>query len=262
MTKHTITSRRILPVTLLTVATALVLTACGGASGTGTVAASPAASSVSTPTAQPTAPTGAPSGTAHPSPSHSSPRPVAASTKATGSSTSTGSTAGTDSDAYAYAHPCAGERVSVKAGYDAQLGTTKRLIQVTNTGSTACGLSFYPTVAIDRSSTVRGGSGEVQTVQPAVSNDLGDGEGYPLQAGRTAYAVVDLNPTHSTTGGSRQYDELSVVASTKLPNAYTVSTMIAEQGGTPGNPYVKTPFLGKYSDTVADAAATANPTGH
>ncbi|GAA1233377.1 hypothetical protein GCM10009665_24570 [Kitasatospora nipponensis] len=281
MSTHSTARRRILPLSLLTAAAVLALSACGGgANGAGagsaagaTPAGSPAASqpaasqpAASQPAASPpgasqpgsaTQPAGS-AATGHPSPARSSVQPSAAGTRS-GSPKPGGSD--TASDAYAFAHPCAGEQVTVKAGYDAQLGATRRLIQVTNTGGTACGLSFYPLVAIDAAATVRGGSGQVQTVQPAVPGDLGDGQGYPLQAGHTAYAVIDLNPGHGTAGASRQYDELSVIASTSLPNAYTVSTAITEQGGSPGNPYVKSPFLGRYSDTIADAAATAVP-GH
>ncbi|GAB2701233.1 DUF4232 domain-containing protein [Kitasatospora kifunensis] len=212
--------------------------------GSGSVAASPASSAgAATGGGQGTAP-GASRGSAHPSPAGAK-----------------GGSGGTSSDEYAYAHPCAGEQVKVTTGFDAQLGTTKRLIKVINTGSTACGLSFHPSVAIDNSGTVGAGSGPgpVQSVQPAVSKNLGDGQGYPLRAGATAYAVVDLDPSHSTTGAGRQYNELSVMATDKLPLADTVATPITEQGGGAGNPYVKSPFLGKYSDTVADASADATP---
>ncbi|MDH6130769.1 hypothetical protein P3T37_000136 [Kitasatospora sp. MAA4] len=253
---------------LATAALTLTLSACGpdGTTAAGQTSASPSAAgspagSVAASPASPGASAGSGAGggagakpiaAGTPSPARSTARPSAGAAKGGGD---------TSSDAYAYAHPCAGEQVKVTAGFDAQLGGTKRLIQVTNTGSAACGLSFYPLVAIDNSATIGAGSGPgpVETVQPAVSTNLGDGQGYPLQAGKVAYAVLDLDPSHATAGASRLYNEVSVIASTKLPNAYTVSTAITEQGGSPGNPYVKSPFLGRYSDTIADASGDATP---
>ncbi|WP_035803245.1 DUF4232 domain-containing protein [Kitasatospora mediocidica] len=254
--------RRILSLALLATATTLALTACDGpnspdvTSGSASSAASataPAApSGAGSAAPQPSAPTRAATGATAISSSH---RPTTAPTAKP--TASPGSAADAAADAYAYQHPCAMEQLSLKTVYDAQLGATRRLIEVTDTGSTACGLDHYPLVAIDRSSTINVGNGQAETVQPAVPANLGTAPGYPLHAGRTAYAVVDLDPSHSTAGASRDYDQLSVIASSNLPNADELDTKITEEGTSPGNPYVKSPFLGLYRDTIAAAAVSA-----
>ncbi|QMU78981.1 DUF4232 domain-containing protein [Streptacidiphilus sp. PB12-B1b] len=264
MTTPSNARRRILPLALLAAGTTLALTACGGATGSSSTAAGGAAPSSATSAAASTGGSAAPQSSA---PAGSTGSTGGSSTKgstgstggsASGTTISSGSSDAT-SDAYAYKHPCAGDRLAVKSVYDPSLGATKRLIEVTDTGSTACGLSYYPMVAIDASATINVGHGQAETMQPKVPGGLGGAPYYALYAGRTAYAVVDLDPSHSTAGAGRSYDQLSVIASSDLPNVYEVDTKIVEEGGGSGNPYVKAPFLGLYRSTVADAAASANP---
>ena len=165
-------------------------------------------------------------------------------------------TTGTNSDAYAYKHACAPGQVKVQVVYDAKLGATKRLIEVTNTGSRACGLTYYPEVAIDNSNTIHVPGGTAQTVQPKVPGGLGGAPAFPLLAKQTAYSVLDLDPSHATVA-KRPYNEISVIFNNNLPNADTLnfSAAIAHKG----NPSVKNPFLGLYRSTTAAANASASP---
>ena len=48
-----------------------------------------------------------------------------------------------------------------------------------------------------------------------------------------------------------------VIATTELPDTDSVNTPITEEGSGGGKPYVKSPFLGLYRSTVADAAGSA-----
>ena len=163
---------------------------------------------------------------------------------------------GTNSDAYAYKHSCTPGQVKVNVVYDAKLGATKRLIEVTNTSSRACGLTYYPTVAIDNSKTIHVPWGQAQTVQPKVPGGLGGAPAFPLLAKQTAYSVLDLDPSHAKVA-KRPYNEISVIFNNNLPNADTrnFSAAIAHQG----NPSVKNPFLGLYRSTIAAANASASP---
>ena len=246
MTAPRNTRHRLLPLTLLAAAGTLALTACGsGGSTTGAAGAAAPSSPVSAAAAGGGA--AASGGGAASGGSTASGRPIAA----TGGNAS--------SDSYAYKHACTAGQLNVKVTYDAALGATKRLIAVTDTGSTACGLSYFPVVAIDAAATIHTNQGTPQTVQPKVPGGLGGAPAYPLYAGRTAYAVVDLNPSHSTSGASRTYDQLSVIASDSLPNAATVETKLVDEGGSTGNPYVKDPFLGLYENSISAAASSAKP---
>jgi len=162
-----------------------------------------------------------------------------------------------DSDSYAYKHLCTPGQVRVKVVYDAKLGATKRLIEVTNEGVNACGLTYYPEVAIDDSSTINTRHGHAVTVQPRVPGGLGGAPAYPLYAKHTAYAVLDLDPSHAVTA-SRPYNEIGVIFNNGLPDADTLN-FSAAAGPRTGNPSVKNPFLGLYESTVAAANASANP---
>ncbi|QMU72403.1 DUF4232 domain-containing protein [Streptacidiphilus sp. P02-A3a] len=272
MTTPRNTRRRILPLALLAAATTLALTACGGASGSGANAAGSGASASAPASAAPSG--GVSAGTTGGSTSaapHSSGATGGGSGGGSGSQGSSSGGSGTtgnpissgggngSSDSYAYRHPCTADQLSTKVSYDAQLGVTKRLIAVTDTGSAACGLSYYPVVAIDNSSSVNNPQGTVQTVQPKVPSGLGGAPYYALYAGQTAYAVVDLDPSHSTAGAGRAYDELSVIPTDSLPDADSVESRIVEEGGGTGNPYVAAPFLGLYESSVSAAAGSANP---
>jgi len=152
MTTTTNARHRVLSLALLAAAGTMALTACG-ASGS---ANGPAAGNIAAP---PKA-----SGTA------SAAAGSAVSSTSSTSSTSSSVTGGGDatSDSYAYKHACTADQLRVKVSYDAQVGVTKRLIAVTDTGSAACGLSYYPVVAVDNSSSIGATSGAAQSIQPAV----------------------------------------------------------------------------------------------
>ncbi len=247
------TRRHLVPLALLAAAGTLALTACG-TSGT-TAGAAGSTATPSSPVSAATAGGGSASGGTAASGGGSASGGTTASGRPIASTNGNAS-----SDSYAYKHLCTADQLNVKVTYDAPLGATKRLIAVTDTGSTACGLSYFPVVAIDAAATIHTNQGTPQTVQPKVPGGLGGAPAYALYAGHTAYAVVDLNPSHSISGAVRTYDQLSVIASDGLPNAATVEAKLVDEGGSTGNPYVKDPFLGLYRNSIADAVSAAKPT--
>ncbi|MEV6978066.1 DUF4232 domain-containing protein, partial [Kitasatospora sp. NPDC093806] len=153
----------------------------------------------------------------------------------------------TDGDAYAYAHPCEAKDLSVRVTARPE-APSQRVIEVRNQGSRACGLSYHPLVSLGDSRS----ADRSKDVKPLLPGGLGGAPAYPVGAGRTAYAVVDLNPGGATTGTVPGIDELNVLADgDHLPTAETRSFPLGS-----GAKVLK-PKLGLYRSTVADAAATA-----
>ncbi|MFJ6214954.1 DUF4232 domain-containing protein [Streptomyces sp. NPDC092296] len=151
-----------------------------------------------------------------------------------------------DSDSYAYQHPCSSQQLSItvtgRAGAPSQ-----RVIAVRNHGKAACGLSYYPRVDLGRS-TARDNS---HNVLPLVPSGLGGPPAFPVHAGHTAYAVIDLDPSGATRGTVPGIDELNVLADgDHMANAETRNFPLAR--GT----RVLRPKLGLYRDTVAAAVAS------
>lgn len=227
---------------------ALALTACGsGGSGTkssgpqsgGTQqAASATASARNAAAAKGTGSTGGSAG---------SKNSAGSGTKSgSGSGTTAGSGGGgnANSDSYAYKHPCSGSQVSVNVTTGAG-AAGRRVIAVRNNGANSCGLSHLPQVYLDGAKT----SGKI--VKPLVPSGLGGAPAVPVYAGRTAYAVIDLDPSGATTGTVAGVDELNVLADgDHMPDAETHNFPLG-----PGALVLK-PKLGLYRSTIADAVAS------
>ncbi|RKT11437.1 uncharacterized protein DUF4232 [Streptomyces sp. 1114.5] len=150
-------------------------------------------------------------------------------------------------DSYAYSHPCESKKLSVRVTSRAG-APSQRVIEVRNQGTTACGLGYYPLLSLgDSHSADRG-----KDVRPLVPSGLGGAPAYPVAPGRTAYAVLDLNPGGAGSGTVSGVDEVNVLADgDHMPAAETLNFPLG-QGAK-----VLRPKLGLYRDSVADAAASA-----
>ncbi|HEY3480560.1 MAG TPA: hypothetical protein VGL02_16825, partial [Streptomyces sp.] len=228
---------------------ALALTACQSASGDSADGVPPSHQ----PSSAAAAPTGSTESVSAPSASPSKGAAGQNSTSAKGASTrapggtSAGGTSGggNDTDAYAFKHPCTSREVSVHVTGRAG-APSRRVIVVRGLTGHACGLSYYPLVSLDNS---RAPGGKV--VKPLIPSGLGGPPAYVLHAGRTAYAVIDLDPSGATAGTVPGIDELNVLADgDHMPNADTLNFPLG-----PGAHVLK-PKLGLYRTTVADAVSS------
>jgi Protein of unknown function (DUF4232) len=236
---------------------AMTLTACH--SGTGSSASPPAAASQTAPSASasapapPSAPAGAsssgdkgpgiPTGAAGSGASGGSP---GASGSGATSPSGTGGPEDARSDGYAWHHPCSSKQITVTVTRRAA-APTQRLISVRNNGTRSCGLSYYPTVVLYDWDSATGGT----SVTPLVPDGLGGPPASPVYAGRTAYAVIDLDPSGATKGTVPGTNEMNVLADgDHMPNRETLRFALGE--GT----HVLRPKLGLYEATVADAVAS------
>lgn len=225
---------------------AVALTACQAGSTTPVSKSAPSrpASSSSVPVA--------PAGSAAPVATPSAPASAGGSgTKGTASGSSgpaarSGGGDNATSDSYAYKHPCSSGQLSVHVVTRAA-APTQRVIEVRNTGASSCGLSYYPRIYLADSHA----ADFSHAVRPLVPSGLGGAPAYPVYAGRTAYAVVDLDPSGATNGTVKGIDELDVLADgDHMPNADTLNFPLGS--GT----HVLKPKLGLYHATVADAVAS------
>ncbi|MER5356600.1 DUF4232 domain-containing protein, partial [Kitasatospora sp. NPDC002551] len=176
------------------------------------------------------------------------PAPAAAQPSASTPPTAAGGAGGpADGDAYAYGHPCESKDLTVRVTTRPE-AATQRVIEVRNQGPHACGLGYYPLVSLgDSRATDRG-----KEVKPLVPGGLGGAPAYPVGAGRTAYAVIDLNPGGASTGTVPGIDQLNVLADgDHMPTAETRNVPLGSGAK------VLAPRLGLYRATVADAAASA-----
>ncbi|MFC5767686.1 DUF4232 domain-containing protein [Actinacidiphila bryophytorum] len=154
--------------------------------------------------------------------------------------------AASDPDGYAFRHPCGIGQLSVQVTRRAG-APTQRVIAVRNTGPLSCGLSYYPLVVLDSAKAQDG----TAAVHPLVPDGLGGPPAYPVYAGHTAYAVVDLDPSGATTGTATGVDEMDVLPDAgHMPAAQTLDFPLGK-----GTSVLK-PKLGLYRDTVADAVAS------
>jgi hypothetical protein len=170
--------------------------------------------------------------------SASVPAPVAV------SATSSVSSAAHDDDGYAYTHPCDPSQITLQLSPMTDV-PTRRLITVHNNAATSCGLSYYPLVSLGDAKA----ADHSKDLRPLIPGGLGGPPAHVLHAGKTAYAVLDLNPGGSGSGSATTLDEIDVLASDSLPNAATKNFPLG--GGSVG-----TPKLGLYEDAVADAVAS------
>jgi hypothetical protein len=121
---------------------------------------------------------------------------------------------------------------------------SRRIIEVANTGASACGLDLLPAVDLgDADDADRSGN-----LHPLVPGGLG-GPDHALLAGATAYAVLDLSPGGGS--GGEDADEMHVLVSpSHMPNADTRAF------GLGSGVQVSGPRLGLYRGTVAEAVAS------
>ncbi|MFJ3219484.1 hypothetical protein ACIPLC_26600 [Kitasatospora sp. NPDC086801] len=128
---------------------------------------------------------------------------------------------------------------------------SQRVIEVRNTGASACSLSSSPSVDLGNS-TARDRSGNIRPV--LASGTLR----FPVPAGRSAYAVIDLDPSGATTGTASGINELNVLADgddTNMPLANTQNFPLNE------GVRVLNPHMGIYRATEAEAATSMTNAG-
>ncbi|MFJ6212208.1 DUF4232 domain-containing protein [Streptomyces sp. NPDC092296] len=240
--------KSVLSSTAVLVLGALALTGCqsgsttavGGSAPSQQTPVTPAVSRSAAPVSAPSAPVTAPSATVSAVRSSSS-------GNSSGGNSSGGSRAGgnADSDSYAYTHPCSNRQLSVHVARR-DSAPTQRVIEVRNVGAQSCGLSYYPLIDLDDSHAADGS----QAVKPLIPSGLGGAPAYPVYAGQTAYAVVDLDPSGATTGTVKGIDELNVLADgNHMPDADTLNFPLGSGA------LVLKPKLGLYQSTVVDAVA-------
>lgn len=176
----------------------------------------------------------------------------------------------TDSDGYAFQHPCTMGQLSVmvtrRAGEPAQ-----RVIAVRNTGSRACGLSLHPGVSLDEAASedmsrsveplvpCNRQAGPEDMAEPGDPPDAchrGGPSAYPLRAGQTAYAVIDLDPSGGSSRTTRGIDELNILPDADHMDPSGTINIRLEKGTS-----VLKPKLGLYCATPA-AAATSMQSAH
>jgi hypothetical protein len=147
-------------------------------------------------------------------------------------------------DSYAYTHPCAASQLTLQVTRMSDV-PTRRLITVRNNAAASCGLSYYPLVDLGNAQS----ADHSNDVRPLIPGGLGGPPAYALGAGKTAYAVLDLNPGGSGSGPATTLDEINVLASENMANADIRNFPLG--GGSVGKPK-----LGLYEAAVADAVAS------
>ncbi|MCX4690435.1 DUF4232 domain-containing protein [Kitasatospora purpeofusca] len=240
-------ARRTLLVPAALVGVLLAVSGCGpdDPSGPGPAQAAtgtPAAVPASVPASAPAAP---PSGAA----TAATAAPGTAAPKATAPATPTAAVPGGGGvdEAYAYAHPCDAKDLAIHVAARPE-ATSQRVIEVRNQGARSCGLSYFPLVSLGDSHAADRG----KDIRPLVPGGLGGSPAYPVGAGRTAFAVIDLNPGGGSAATSAGVDQLNVVADgDHMPTAETRNFPLG-----PGAK-VRAPKLGLYRASVADAVASA-----
>ncbi|MFD4910439.1 DUF4232 domain-containing protein [Kitasatospora purpeofusca] len=244
-------ARRTLLVPAALVGVLLAVSGCGpddpsgpgpAQAATGTPAAAPASVPASVPASAPAA---ALSGAA----TAATAAPGTAAPKATAPATPTAAVTGGGGvdEAYAYAHPCDAKDLAIHVTARPE-ATSQRVIEVRNQGAHSCGLSYFPLVSLGDSHAADRG----KDIRPLVPGGLGGPPAYPVGAGRTAFAVIDLNPGGGSAATSAGVDQLNVVADgDHMPTAETRNFPLG-----PGAK-VRAPKLGLYRASVADAVASA-----
>ncbi|KOU39425.1 hypothetical protein [Streptomyces sp. WM6378] len=233
--------RRTISLALVTTGAALALAACGG--GSDNAAASPSSGGASPGTA---------TATATPGPGGSG-GPKAGGASGSASATNASGTAGTKtggkdatSDSYAYKHLCTAGQLSISTK-ELDSNPDQYVIAVTNRGKAACGLSsYYPRVDLGS----KNGADRSHNIHPLVPSGLGGAPAMPVYAGRTVYAVLDVDP-NGAKGSNGGIDEINVLADQRFPNAETHNFPMNE-----GATVVQHPKLGLYRDSVGDAVSS------
>ncbi|MFJ8433931.1 DUF4232 domain-containing protein [Kitasatospora sp. NPDC094019] len=238
------TVRRTLLVPAALVGAVLAVTGCGPDDTGGPAPAKTAAAAASAPGAA--GPTSAPAGaptvpSAAAVPSSSAPSATAASR-----TTAPAPGGGTD-DAYAYTHPCEGKDLAIRVTARPEV-PSQRVIEVRNQGPRSCGVSYFPLVSLGDSHAADRG----KDIRPLVPGGLGGPPAYPVGAGRTAFAVLDLSPAGGSGTSAAGVDELNVLAGGEhMPAAETRNFPLG------AGAKVRAPRLGLYRATAAEAVESA-----
>ncbi len=162
-----------------------------------------------------------------------------------GAGTSSAASGNSDSDSYAYSHACTSQQLSVRVIHHSE-DSSQRVIEVSNRGGNACGLSYYPQVSIGDPNA----ADHSHDIKPLIPGGLGGPPAYALHAGQTAVAVIDLDPTGKAGSTLPQGAELNVLAHSDMPNAGTLNFPLGS------NARVLTPKLGLYADNINDAISS------
>ncbi len=125
------------------------------------------------------------------------------------------------------------------------------MIEVHNTGANACSLSSSPEVNLGNSTS----RDQSQNIKPVLASGTSR---FPVPAGRTAYAVIDLDPSGATTGTAPGIDELNVLVDQDGTNMPLANTRNFQLGG---GVRVLNPRLGLYRSSVADAVTSMTTAG-
>ncbi|MER7846084.1 DUF4232 domain-containing protein [Kitasatospora sp. NPDC096077] len=223
--------RPLLATAVLVAGAGLALTACGPdnsdpvagatASATGAASAAPAA-------------TGAPAGS-HPT-THA-PKPSGTG-RPGGNGGATGGTG-------ASGGPCDIQNLSIhmtpRSG-----APTQFVIDVKNTGGSACTLSATPGVNLGNSTA----QDQSKNLKPILASGT---ERFTVAAGKNAYVAIDVNPSGATTGTVPGINEVNVLADdddTNMPLANTQNFPL------PAGAKVLDPKMGVYRASVAEAVAS------
>ncbi|MEU9048677.1 MULTISPECIES: DUF4232 domain-containing protein [unclassified Kitasatospora] len=243
--------RPLLVSVVLVVGAGLALTACGpdntdsAGGSTAPTTAAPAPASATTPSTPgapaPAAPTaskpataGAPHTATH-APSGASP---------SGGTRPDGGGAGSD------ARPCDIQNLEINATVRAG-AANQWVIDVHNTGTTACSLSSSPGVDLGNSVS----PDQSKNIKPILASGT---LRFPVPAGQHAYAVIDLDPSGATTGTAPGIDELNVLVDdddTNMPLANTRNFPLNSGAR------VLNPQMGIYRPSVAEAVTSMKAAG-
>ncbi len=150
------------------------------------------------------------------------------------------------SDSYAWKHPCAGKQLTVRV-VGRPSAPTQRVIEVRNNGKDSCGLSYYPHVVLRSPKPAP----DFPAITPLVPDGLGGPPATPLHAGRTLYAVIDLDPSGATKGSASGNNVITVLADGDHMSPRDTLTF-------PLGPDARilTPKLGLYRSTLTDAVTS------
>lgn len=221
---------------------ALALTACGGGSATAsgsTATPGPDAKPVTSGSTSPSA--AAPAAGSPASTNGKTAAGAGTAGKGTPVTPANAGSGGAADDSYAYSHPCSARNLTVKVTSPQGMPATVRVITVTNNGSTACGLDYHPAVGFSAKGAALG-------IQATAPEGLGGAPAYPVRAGATAYAAVNLNPSG---GNGPVADEINILADgSHMPNADGVSLPLAKPGS------VVKPKVGLYRTNAGDSLKT------
>ncbi|MFJ9446291.1 DUF4232 domain-containing protein [Kitasatospora sp. NPDC101235] len=228
---------------VLVAAAGLALTACGpenSDSAGGSAASAPATAAV-TPSPAGGPASGAPSAGAPGAGTASHP----AAQKPSGASPSGGTRPGAGSAGSAADHPCDIQNLAIQA--TARAGAPNQwVIEVRNTGASACSLSSSPGVDLGNSTS----PDQSKNIKPVLASGTSR---FPVPAGQKAYAVIDLDPSGATTGTVPGINEINVLVDqdgTNMPLANTRNFPL-DSGAR-----VLNPKMGLYRSSVADAVTS------